>query len=330
MTLYICSTYYHVYITLLKLFSCHESQKIDLVICDDIPNGKLLSDRIRKTSLFSNVWFIRQREFPTTDSKNLIDAIISQHRRRAAAIRPMLPFSVHDYEDIYIYHDGTALGSYLNDEKCSYHLIEDALNFYQYVYQSSQAQLMYPHNFRYKMRKLLRAGYFPLGESIYILDIEVNEKSNLQIPSTKVIEKPRAELEQVLTPDRVQKLYEIFGYTWTSSLEAYKAIILTEPLYQDNFCSTQEEHHQIYRSITDFLCSKGFSVYIKPHPRDDTDYTSYPAVVIERYFPSELFKLQGNASFDCAVAVASSSLINFPAKDRYYWDIQRNTFKDSR
>lgn len=328
MNLYICSTYYHVYVALLKHFACREKQDTDLVICDDIPAGEQLVNRIRKASLFGNVWFVRQRELPQVSSKNWVDAVFSQHKRRAATLRRLLPLSIWDYQNIYIFHDGTPLGSYLNDEKCPYHLLEDSLNFYQYVYQSSQAHLLRPHNFRYFVRRLLKTGYFPLGESPYLLDIEVNDQNNIQIPSRKVIERPRAELEKQLTPDQIQLIFEVFGYHEQVLSGQKNAIILTEPLYQDNHCQTQEAQHEIYRTIVEYLLEKGLYVHIKPHPRDTIDYSEYPVVVIDRNFPSELFKLNCAIAFEHAVAVSSSSLLTFPAKHKYYWDIASNTPKN--
>lgn len=322
MRLFICSTYYHVYITLVKQLVYSNNVCTDLVICDDLPYGEQLADRIRSEGLFCNVWYVQQNQLPQVRSQNLIDAVFFKHKRRANTLRSLLPFSIRDYKDIYIYHDGTPLGTYLNDEKCRYHLLEDSLNFFQYVYQSSQASLMYPHDFIYFARRILNVGYFPLGYSPYLVDIEVNDRRNLQIKSSKIIERPRQEMEKMLTHAKIATLFKIFGYDSPVLPAERNAIVLTEPLYQDHICQTPEEQHAIYEKITNYLLNNGFCVYLKPHPRDVFDYTAYPVKLIDRYFPSEMFKLQGTNVFDCAVAVASSSLSTFPAKKKYHWDRQ--------
>lgn len=318
MKLYICSTYYHVFITMLKQLSQRETA--DLVICDDLPTGQELSQRIRETGLFRNVWFVEQHRLPEVPARGIVDAVLFQHKRRARTLRPLLPFSVGDYSDICIYHDGTALGCYLNDEGAAYHLIEDSLNFYQYVYQSSQACLLYPHNFRYRIRRLLKAGYFPLGFSPYLVDIEVNDKNNLQIPSGAAVEKPRSQLMEHLSPEQISLLFRIFGYHPVENYGELSAIILTQPLFQDGACANEEEQRGIYREIAEFLKDKGYCVSLKPHPRDSVNYEQLPVTIIQGYFPSELFGLGKNTVFDCAVTVNSSALAVFPARKRYFWD----------
>ena len=325
MKLYICSTYYHAYITILKQF--YNQTEADLIICDDIPTGQQLTERISKSGLFCHVWFIKQHELPDVPAKNWVDAVLCQHKRRASTLRPLLPFCVDEYEDIYIYHDGTALGSYLNDEKVSYHLIEDSLNFFQYIAQSSQKQFLYPHNLRYRIRRFLKAGYFPLGGSPYVLDIEVNERKNLQISNHNVIERPRALLEKHLSNKDIQLLYYLFGYDHPLISGTNNAIILTQPLFQDGMC-LREEHRKIYEEIVAYLTNCGYDVFIKPHPRDDIDYSNFSAIVIERYFPSELFQLEKTMIFECAVTIDSSSIVKFPARNRYFWNVQKKQLQE--
>lgn len=320
MKLYICSTYYHVYITLLKQFA--SPFEGDLIICDDLPTGGTLASNIRATNMFHNVWFIKQSELPPVRSKNVIDYLFFKHNRRSKILRTMLPFSVHNYEDIYIYHDGIPLGTYLNDERVPYHLIEDSLNFYQYVYQSSQAHFLPPHNLVYWIRRFFNAGYFPLGFSPFLLDIEVNNRSNLQIPSRKVIEYPRSRLEQISIA-QIQLLYDLFGFSFGTINNTDCAIILTQPLFQDGICSSEEKQYLIYQELSNYLQKKGYHIFLKPHPRDICSYFNLPVKIIDRYFPSELFALQRRNIFDCAVTISSSSITNFPAKKNYYWDINK-------
>lgn len=320
MNLYICSTYYHVFITLLKQVS--SSTPADLVICDDLSTGDQLASRIEKYSFFHNVWFVKQHSLPAVSSKGWVDAVLFQHKRRAQTIRPLLPFHLCEYQNIYIYHDGTALGAYLNDERCPYHLIEDSLNFYQYIQQSSQAHLLYPHTLRYYVRRFLRAGYFPLGYSPYLIDIEVNENRNLQIKSKHTVEKSRFELFQNLTPEIIQILFSIFGYAQRPNISNNSAILLTQPLSQDAFCDSVDEHYQIYAAIIAHLRTHGYSVFLKPHPRDNLDYSSFPVTIIDKNIPCEIFALDSSLKFNCAITISSSSILNFPAQHLYYWDIQ--------
>ena len=58
MNLYICSTYYHVLITVLK--SLNMKKKFDIAITDYIPEHKALVDRISRSTLFNQIIVLEQ------------------------------------------------------------------------------------------------------------------------------------------------------------------------------------------------------------------------------------------------------------------------------
>ena len=315
--LYICTTYYHVYITLLKVLS--KPVDADLVVCDDIPTGEELARRLKRAGLFRHVWFVRQRQLPEERGRSLLDWVLFQHRRRYRAIHPMLPFRVETYQDIYIYHDGTPLGMYLEDAGKPYHLIEDSLNFYQRLRSTPQASLLRPHNWKFKIRKLLHSGYFPLGESPYVIDIEVNENKDLQIAGKAIVELSRDSMKQKLTPVHQQLILQVFGQPEMPEMGASTALLLTEPLYSDGVCTTPEEQLNIYTAILKVLRKVGFQVVIKPHPRDFKDYTGLGAQVLDKNFPIELLAHLMKAPLGCVAAVSSSAVFTIQAEVKMFW-----------
>lgn len=317
MRLYICSTYYHVYITLLKQFAAPEDT--DLVICDDMPTGESLTERLSVTRLFHHVWYVEQSKLPEVRGKNRLDWVLFQHRRRFRIIRPMLPFDLDNYQDIYIFHDGTPLGMYLTDAKRQYHLIEDALNLYQRILDTAQAKHMRPHNLKFIIRQLLNSGYFQLGESRYVLDVEVNENKGLQMKLPNVKEVPRKGLQERLTEKEKQILLEVFGCPSIAGIGENTAVVLTEPLYADGLCETAQEQVDTYCAIARALKGKGYIVVIKPHPRDREDYTSLNVQILERGFPVELFQLLPGNGFACAATVSSTAIYEFQAARKLKW-----------
>ena len=314
MNLTICTTYYHLYVTLLKRLVW--GQETDLVICDDIPTGRVLVKRLRGTGLFGRVWYVEQHRLPEEFGRGRLDRVLFQHRRRYRLLRPLLPFQLEDYQEIYIYHDGTALGMFLNDARCPYHLVEDALNFYQRLQDTPQAQLLRPHDWKFRIRKLLNSGYFPLGESKYVKDIEVNENRNLQIVGKPIVELPRDAMEQKLTPTQRQLIFQIFGQPELPEMGAGTALLLTEPLYSDGVCTTLEEQVEIYQKMLKSLQAEGFQVVIKPHPRDFEDYTGLGAQVLDKNFPVELLAHLIKAPLGCAAAVSSSAVFTIQAEEK--------------
>ena len=321
--LYICTTYYHVYITLLKQLL--QLTPADLVICDDLATGQELSSRINSTGLFRNCWYVETKKFPEDFGRGKLDRILFQHKRRYRLLDPLLPFRVHEYENVYIYHDGTPLGLFLNDARKPYHLIEDSLNFYQFFRNTPQGKLMQPHNIKYWLRKVLNSGYFPLGESRFVLDIEVNNGRALQIPNQNVVVVPRADIEYKLSEECKRCLFKIFDLPEFSCEKTGKgyALILTEPLFRDGQLDSIESQMDIYKKVLNQIEAKGCIPVIKPHPRDSADYTVLKATMLNSYFPVELLAL-GSQCFEMVVSVSSSALTAIPANAYYFWDIKND------
>ena len=315
--LYICSTYYHVYITLCKVLT--ENQKADLMICDDIPTGKRLSEQIQKSGIFQHTWFVEESKYPEVRGANKLDWILFQHKRRRKEIEKLLPVSLKKYSSIFIYHDGIPLGMYLNDAHLRYHLIEDSLNFYQRFHNTAQGKYLKPHNLKFFIRKALNSGYFPLGDSNFIIDIEVNENKNLQLKGKKIKEVPRKNYEKKLTSVQKEKIQAIFELQKISDLPEHSALLLTEPLFIDEVCNSQEEQLAIYKSIVQELKRGGLYVILKPHPRDKTDYSELCIPQWDAYFPIELLNDFPNIRFDCAVAVSSSAIFTIKNVSHRFW-----------
>lgn len=316
--LYICTTYYHVYITLLK--QLNQPILMDIVVCDDIPTGQTLAQRLLETGLFRHVWFVQESLLPEERGKNKLDWVFFQHRRRFRVIRPLLPFDVHDYNDVYIFHDATPLGMYLADARKPYHLVEDSLNFYQRLNETAQAVHRKPHTLKYWLRRLLNSGYFPLGESRYVKDIEVNENQNLQVKGKPVIEHSRATLQNKLSQISREKVLEVFGYPELPEIGERCALLLTEPFFADGLCASLEEQVSIYQKMVVELEQKGFQTILKPHPRDAADYSKLGVDLWDRFFPIELLAyLPAVPDFACAVAVSSSAIYSVSAQRRLLW-----------
>lgn len=321
MDLYICTTFYHVYILLLKRLTGIQDA-CDVVVCKDIPTGEQLKYRIENSRLFNNVWYINQWELPDDRGRNRLDRLFCQHHRRYRTIKKMLPFDVKKYDNVYIFHDNTKLGRYLNDAKIKYHLIEDSYNFFQHILQTPQAIHIREKNHKYKFAKFLNMGYFPMGESKYVLDIEVNENRNLQIPNSNVVELSRDMMRDLLSEEDKQLIFKIFGSPKLPKLDKNTVILLTESFAADGVCNG-EKQMTMYKGIIDDLKSKGLAVLVKPHPRDEMDYSIFDVNVIDRFFPIEVLVDQIGKEIQNVATVSSSAVLNIQAKNIYKYDFLR-------
>ena len=95
------------------------------------------------------------------------------------------------------------------------------------------------------------------------------------------------------------------------------ALILTQPLTEDNL-ATLEEELDIYKEF--FEKFNDYTIIIKPHPRDLKDYHEiYPNIeIIDRFFPVELLSLIGITP-DVVCSIFSTALLNFKESELYVY-----------
>lgn len=97
--------------------------------------------------------------------------------------------------------------------------------------------------------------------------------------------------------------------------EENKVLLLTQPLSEDRII-TEEEKIEIYEEI---LKKEKRKVYIKPHPREETDYKkifkAFNIELIENSFPVELLHLT-NIEFNEVITIFSTGALNFRKKSK--------------
>ena len=95
------------------------------------------------------------------------------------------------------------------------------------------------------------------------------------------------------------------------------ALILTQPLYEDNLTTLDEE----LKTYDEFMeVFKEYHIIIKPHPRDSKNYEKmYPDVeVIDKHFPIELLSfIDVKPTVVCSVI--STALLNFKNSEIYVY-----------
>lgn len=323
--IYICTTYYHVLVTLAKtLLEKSKIKNTDIIVCDDIIEAESLCQKLKKYNLFNKIFFVKQSEMPEFVSNNIFKNLLYLHPFNYAMNSKYINVNFDNYSDIYIFHDDTKIGHYLNDAGYYYHLIEDSLNFYQKIL-NTPFKYAVISNWKYYLKRILNYKYLPLGNSKYVLDIEVNENKNLQIKRKKVVEINRKDLLNKAFFGYKDIILGIFFNLDIKDLlkEENKALVLTEPLYKDKILQSKQEQLLFYRKIVQDLKRQKFKVYIKPHPRDSIDYSSLISDinVINRAFPIEIFNFIDGLSFSIVASKNSSCLdaLDFAkAKMNYY------------
>ncbi len=306
--LYICSTYYHVLITICKVVV--NKQQADIVLCDDIPETQKLQISLIQSNYFANVIYFDSNRVHEYFGKNKLDWIFFQHKKNRREIEKEFKIDVTRYQDIYIYHDDIILGHYLNDIKIRYHLLEDAQDFYKIIDRTPFARCLPQSGIKYKLRRLLRSGYFPLGQSPYVIDIEVNDNRGLKIHHKNVVEYSKNLIFESLSENERKKICDIF-FT-TEDFEALRnphvLLLLAQPLWKDGYVKSSEEQDKVYLNIISKFKKEGYNVVVKQHPRDTTNYEYLSNVsLLPQNLPIETLNFVP-IQLDCVATIFSTAI----------------------
>ncbi len=300
--IYICHTYYHAYIAVVKeLVARHESnEKADIILSTMSNDFGNLKERLEKSGVFDNVYMYDEKEDVTSEE------VMSYHRDKGNIVANLLqritytkllgklqeeyiPTDLSRYQDVYAFCDSDPIGYYLNYKKIRYHAVEDGLNSGKLDDQARNA-----NRGAWPLKKAMAAMgliFIESGYSRYCIDYEVNDISANHRPPKNVVEIPRAELNDKLSKDDHRILVEIFlenadrvvGQLVDPSDPRPQVMILTEPLCE------MDVREKLFGDIVDEY-KDAHRVIIKPHPRDVLDYEkAFPGVVVIRdKFPMEV------------------------------------------
>ncbi|MCH5339977.1 MAG: lipooligosaccharide sialyltransferase [Acetatifactor sp.] len=311
--IYVCHTYYHVYVTFLKELSLprEEQGKAELVLSMMSIDFEDLKSRVEGTGLFQKVhMFDEKREdfFPelkkwrqgTGSFLGNLYYRIKFTKLYAQLEAPFVPVDFKEYGDIYVYCDSDPIGYYLNQNKIYYHALEDGLNCLKNF---DAARYDNRGHFRLKafLSRYLNLIFVQNGYGKYCLDMEVNDISAIRYPCPRYIELSRQTLIDRLD-DRDRDLILQAFIRDKAGLERQlaesgqvtdKILILTDPL------CTLDVRERIFRDIIKMYEPEG-KIFLKPHPRDELEYrrlfSEYPqfdaSVPMELlgFFPGVRFK----------------------------------------
>lgn len=323
--IYICHTYYHVYVSLLKELnnSDNKSYKVDIVLSKVSTNFKNLKDKLINSGIFNNVFEMNEKnpiellgeEIDSYLSDNLVVKLVNNIKYAktiAKRLSKYVNIDFSNYDEIFVYCDSDPIGYYLNYKKIKYCAVEDGLDSLKYSYQSKQRF--------FGVKKVLASLgliFMPNGFSKYAVAVEVNDKTKGFTPKKKTVELSRKTLVDNLK-DRDKKLiYDIFmgEYKIRSNKTINdKTVLLIVQAFYPGILDSIDKQVRLYRDLINEYC-KGFIVYIKPHPLDRFEYDRYfnDCIILEKYFPLEALNFSDSLHFNRALTVCSTSIdaINF-------------------
>lgn len=316
--IYVCHTYYHVYVSVLKELNLPKTERgnADMVLSSLCTKFGELKERLAATGLFKNVYeFDEKREnfFPElmkykVDRKNLFINMFQRiifTRKFAKAQEPFIPTNFSLYKDIYVFCDCDPIGVYLSQHKIYFHAVEDGLNS-RAVF--NRAKYNDPSAWKIKrfMSMYLNLIYLCEGNNKYCLDMEVNDVSLISEPFKKIRSVSRDELAGNLSDDDKRILLMAF----VTDLKGIEDVISrlgpedeTILILTEDLCDL-ETRKRIFTDIIDMYKEQGI-IFIKPHPRDVFDYRkNFPEIpVFDALFPMEILNLFPGLHFKKAITI---------------------------
>lgn len=305
-SVYICHTLYHVFISILKIFKLFGCD--DIVLVDTIPQAEDLANRLRSEHLFKKVYLLKKsRLFVDASSYHVNHLYVALFNRR---LDRQLDF-LRSYEKVFIFNDYSELGAYLNQSGIPYHLIEDGCDCYKFTNQHEARR-------KAKTAKRVLEKVFGVPSGLAsgkcLLDVEVNDAKDMRTEfECPIIEVPRKRLMMVSNQSQVQTLFRIFDANNLSSIDSDSILILTQPLWESGVtkrgADTAKYYAEVMRMFSNSHC------YIKPHPRDDTDYSLIASEdqIIDKNLPIEILNYLGVGRLAAAVTYSSTAISQLDA-----------------
>ncbi|WP_211654854.1 polysialyltransferase family glycosyltransferase [Planococcus alpniumensis] len=289
--LFLCRSYYHIFISLNILIN---SESKGTIICVD---SELKTEEIKKMRSKINVLFEGIELELITNSKKSYNEILNSNF----------------YEEIYFFHwviyKKPEYDFYRVFRKKGINLIEDGTTHYGVYQNDVKTKKKYVKSIVNLM--LFGKQDFVLNNNVKQVLATYPEKfpsfvnwkiSNLVLSDLKDTEK--------------NKIIKLFGLEDFKVIipEQKMVIIFTQPLSEDGYL-VETEKISLYSDIVTKYTRENYKVFFKQHPREKTTYNFDDVVIVKKDFPGEVLNYL-DLDFDKAIAVCSGVIDNIKATEK--------------
>lgn len=325
--IYVCHTFYHVYVSILKEMKLQREstdyQKADIALSSISTNFGDLGERLDKTGIFHEVIALdekREEFFPELaryrrNYSNILKHMVNRMiftKKLPKCEEPYMTIDFAAYQDIYVFCDSDPVGYYLNYKKIYYHAVEDGLDCLKNL---DDAYVANHGHFKLKAWFSRHNLIFIMnGWGKYCLDMEINDRSVVPTDCPRFVEEPRKPLEKALTSEQKRLMVQAFIPDANELLEQLK------PRFEgEEFVMFLTEPHPVDEEARKKVCldmikkyGEGYRVLIKPHPRDMIDYVTLcpDCVVLKGRFPIEVMNMFEGIRVKRAVSILTTAMNN--------------------
>ena len=320
--IYVCHTFYHVYITFLKEMALPKERQgqATLVLSKMSNDFGALKQRIEALHYFEEVleydekredYFPELAKYKVNHGNILINMFyrIRFTRKFAKCQERFVPVDFKLYKEIYVFCDADPIGPYLAMHHIPYHALEDGLDCLKTL---DGARISNIGHFELKEKMAeMNLIFMENGHSKYCIDMEVNDRSVIKYDFHKYKEVPREPLYTRLTSEDKEILLKAFVANkeeLEQKIEESRGgkesvLILSDPLCDlDTRKRIMDDLLERFGKASD---GSEAMIFLKPHPRDVLDYKSlYPRLPqFDPKLPMEILNFFDGIHFTKVVSV---------------------------
>lgn len=312
---YVCGSYYHIYISILRaIFHQNPERKSLIIIHDHIPHLHEIIPFLIEGNFFDFHLAVPLTSINRTKTNKLLRALKRKSllTERVDSETDILKFEefIRTAEINIFNNRGGAYNYFVQKFSGSYiRLIEDGLGNYQSLI----------GKFKIFRREYIFNLVIGAGHDDAVKEILVQFPEKVVEPLRQKAKKLELQkMQDSLSASDRERILKIFLHDYSIAVGGEKNLILiTQPFqYLDAAAKIR-----MYNDVLD-LYDGQYNIFIKPHPRDETEYTGkikYAFTEIPRHFPLEMMNLLQDIQFDLGVTLYSGALHNITGvKERIF------------
>jgi Glycosyltransferase family 52 len=314
---YVCGTYFHIYLSILKTIYTTDTQARKLIVINDrTPGIERIIKPLSESGFFD---FAIQVPFVQISKKinksKFLSRVINRNKN---VIQFVEANSDIQRFDEFIKNSEINLFSNLGLSP-AYFLLRYKNNFFRMIEDGegnyiSRIGWLQALKRKYILNTVIGEG---LDEQVREIEVQFPEKLNKRI-SKKGKRLELKKMERELGAENLEKILGIFMGDIAFRIHGKKKLLLiTQPLSEDGYMGELQKINLYNTLLTPY--ADQYSVFVKGHPRELTDYHGklrYEFTMIPKGFPLEMFDLLTGIHFDVALTVSSSSLANMRCVDK--------------
>ena len=314
---YVCGTYFHIYLSILKIIYSTDKQAKNLIVINDrTPGIERTFTSLKESGYFD---FVVPVPFVSISKKinksKLLSRVINRNKNVIHFVEANSEIQKYDE---FIKNAEINLFSNLGLSP-AYFLLRYMNNFFRMIEDGEGNYISRIGRFQAFKRKYILNTVIGEGLDDQVREIEVQfpEKINSRI-SKKGKKLELKKMEQELNVNDLEKIVSIFMGGVEIDVEGKKKLLLiTQPLSEDGHMNELQKI-KLYNTILRPYAND-YTVFVKGHPRELTDYRgklNYDFTMIPQGFPLEMFDLLKGIHFEVGLTVSSSSLANIKCVDK--------------